>query len=150
VADKESGTNYLQIICVWQKGADALMEEYRQMASTLPIGENLEVMVLTKEELMNKYLTNDQGTETTFQINNICKNIGVVEKDREAHLYIDECWITAPKKCDAHLTLVSTVSKLLFIQSFAKFSFIWTYLPLFPFLYKTMDQPAWLLRNEPI
>ena len=132
VANKESGTNHLQIICVWQKGADALMEEYRQLASTLPVGENLEVMVLTKEELMNKFLANDQVTETTFQINDICKNISLLEKDREAHLYIDECWITAPRKCDAHLTLVSTVSKVLFIQSFAKFSlnfsFIWTLL----------------------
>ena len=31
VAGKESDTKHLQIICVWQKGADALIEQYRQL-----------------------------------------------------------------------------------------------------------------------
>ena len=107
VADHDSGTNHLQIICIWQKGADALIKQYNQLVSTLPKGDNLDVMVVTKEELMKKFKANDQAVETTYQINTICKNIS---QNKQVHLFIDECWITVPKKFAAHLTPVSLSS----------------------------------------
>ena len=111
VADKDSLIQHLQIICIWQKGADALIKQYHQLASTLPKGENLEVMVVTKEELMKRFKVNEETIETTYQINTICENISLLIQNQRIHLYIDECWITVPKKFSAHLTPVSYVSK---------------------------------------
>jgi hypothetical protein len=115
VADQDSGTKHCQIICVWQKGADALIEQYRQLEGRLPKADNLEVMVVTKEELMRKFRVggvpvefrwSSGSVETTYQINSLCYNISQRLKDKEVHLYIDECWITVPKKYNAHLTQV--------------------------------------------
>ena len=106
-ADTESDTFYCQIICVWQKGAQALNEQYRALEKTLPRGPNLETMVLTKEEIMKKFMVKDEGVETTNQINTICKNITQLFPGKEVHLYIDECWITVPRKYEAHLTPVN-------------------------------------------
>ena len=105
VADTESGVSYLQIICIWQMNADALIKLYRRLEAGLPKADNLETMVLTKEELMRMVRVEDEET-TTHQINKICKNISERFQDREVHVYIDECWITAPKKFTAHLTQV--------------------------------------------
>ena len=105
VADTESGIFYLQIICVWQMNADALIKLYRRLEVSLPKAGNLETMVLTKEELMRMARVMDEET-TTHQINKICKNISERFQDREVHVYIDECWITVPKKFTAHLTQV--------------------------------------------
>ena len=108
VADSASGVCYLQILVIWQKGADGLLDRYRQLEKSLPKGDNLETLVLTKEELTRKARVKDEGT-TTHQINEICKNISELElyQDKEVHVYIDECWITVPKKHTAHLTEVS-------------------------------------------
>jgi hypothetical protein len=113
VADNDSVTNHLQILCIWQKGADALTEQYNQLESALPKCDNLEVMVLTKEELMKRFKVKDQAIETTYQINAICENISHFVKDKQVHLYIDECWITVPKKYAAHLTPVSFSSHVI-------------------------------------
>ena len=77
VADTESCVSYLQILCIWQKGADGLLDSYRQLEKRLPSGNNLETMVLTKEELMRKVKVKDEET-TTHQINEICKNLSLV------------------------------------------------------------------------
>jgi hypothetical protein len=106
VADTASGVSYLQILCIWQRGADGLLERYRQLEKSLPTGDNLETMVLTKDELMRKVRVKDEET-TTHQINNICKNLAQLYQEKEIHVYIDECWITVPKKYTAHLTQVS-------------------------------------------
>ena len=105
-ADTESGTLFCQIICIWQKGAHALKDQYRALEKTLPKSKNLETMVLTKEEVMKKFMVKDEGVVTTNQINTICKNITLLLPNREVHLYIDECWITVPKKYEAHFTPV--------------------------------------------
>ena len=108
VEDTASGKSYLQILCIWQKGADGLLERYRQLEKSLPSGDNLDTMVLTKDELMRKVrVKNEERETTTQQINEICKNISEIFQDREVYVYIDECWITVPKKFTAHLTQVS-------------------------------------------
>ena len=108
VEDTTSGKSYLQILCIWQKGADGLLERYRQLEKSLPSGDNLDTMVLTKDELMRKVrVKNEERETTTQQINEICKNISEIFQDREVYVYIDECWITVPKKFTAHLTQVS-------------------------------------------
>ena len=105
VADTESGVSYLQIICIWQMNADALIKLYRRLDVSLPKADNLETMVLTKEELKRMVRVMDEET-TTHQINKICKNISERFQDRDVHVYIDECWITVLKKFTAHLTQV--------------------------------------------
>ena len=105
VADMESGVSYLQIICVWQMNADALIELYRKLQAGLPKAGNLETMVKTKEELMRMVRVKDEET-TTHQINEICKNTSQLFPNRAVYVYIDECWITVPKKFTAHLTQV--------------------------------------------
>ena len=94
------------ILVIWQRGADALLCQYRDLASSLPTGANLEVMVLTKEELMKKFKATEVRANTTDEINLVCRNIGGLINDKIVHLCIDECWITAPKTFSAHLTQV--------------------------------------------
>ena len=107
VADPD--TDHLQIICVWQNAADALIKQYRQLK--LPTSSNLEVIIVTKAELMKKYkVTVDEYEPTTGQINRLCKNIESIVKDKQIHLYIDECWVTAPKKLNPHVTQVCLLS----------------------------------------
>ena len=74
----------------------------------LPRANNLEVLVVTKEELMKRFKTNIQGVEstTTHQINTVCHNIGSLVSSTQTKLMIDECWITVPKTYSAHLTMV--------------------------------------------
>ena len=105
VADTESGVSYLQIICIWQMKADALIKLYRRLEAGLPKADNLETMVMTKEELMRMVRVKDEET-TTHQINEICKNTSQLFPNRAVYVYIDECWITVPKKFTAHLTQV--------------------------------------------
>ena len=94
-------------------GADALLNQYRDLACSLPKADHLEVLVMSKEELMKKVLATLQENEsTTSQINKLCQNISSIIKDRTVHLYIDECWITVIKKFAAHMTLVNTLSYL--------------------------------------
>ena len=81
VADTESGVSYLQLICVWQMNADALIKLYRRLEAGLPKADNLETMVLTKEELMRMVRVKDEET-TTHQINEVCKNITELFPDR--------------------------------------------------------------------
>ena len=107
VADQASGQNHLSVICIWQKGADALLCQYRELAADLPRGNNLEVIVVTKEELMKRFKATVQENEsTTNQINTVCHNIGTLERNRNVHVYIDEMWVTVPKTYSAHLTMV--------------------------------------------
>ena len=89
VADTESGVAYLQIICIWQMNADALIKLYRRFEAGLPKASNLETTVLTKEELMRVVRVKDGRETTTHQINEICKNISELFRDREVHVYID-------------------------------------------------------------
>ena len=108
VADQASGQKHLLVICIWQKGADALLCQYRELMSNLPTAHNLDVIVVTKEELIEKYMADVQQNEpTTDQINAICKNIGTLVKDTlSVHLYIDEAWLTVPTTFSAHSTQV--------------------------------------------
>ena len=95
-------------ICVWQEGADALLEEYRQLAATLPRAEHLDVRVMTKSQLMRAYHVNEDSElaeTTTFQINAICRNISLTQ-NRTVSVYIDECWITVFNKFAPHSTQV--------------------------------------------
>ena len=110
MADQDISTKHLLIICIWQKGADALLGQYRDLVYELPRANNLEVLVVTKEELMKRFKTNIQeieSTTTTHQINTVCHNIGSMVGSTQTKLLIDECWITVPKTYSAHLTMVS-------------------------------------------
>ena len=108
IVKKPDGRSHLQVVCVWQEGADALIEQYKQLVSQLPTADHLEVMVVSKKELMKKFKTTERAIEsTTDQINGVCKNISKLMLGKVVHLYIDECWITVPKKFSAHLTAVS-------------------------------------------
>ena len=106
----QDGQSHFLIICIWQKGADALIDQYRELEKSLPKGDNLDTVVLTKDELMKMamldFLIKDEAA-TANQINAICKNLSQMLPDKVKHLYIDECWITVPKKYVAHLTPVS-------------------------------------------
>ena len=108
IAEEES---HCLIICVWQKGADALFKQYRALEKTFPKGANLETMVLTKEELLKKFMVDQETVETTYQINTICKNASKLVPTKSVHIYIDETWITVQKMYEAHLTLVRIINK---------------------------------------
>jgi hypothetical protein len=114
VDDQDRSINHLIILCIWQKGADALLSQYKHLESSLPKAENLEVVVLTKEELMKRFKATVQEFEpTTNQINTVCHNIDALIKDQQVHLYIDEVWVTVPKTYSAHLTKVGIFNKYL-------------------------------------
>ena len=108
VDDQEPINNHLVIICVWQPGAKALYQEYRALASNLPHASNLEVMVLSREELMEMFHATLQEIEapTTLQMNRVCQNISTMVKNKSVHLFVDECWITVPKKFSPHMSQV--------------------------------------------
>ena len=116
VDDPDTTTQHLLIVCIWQKGADALLCQYRDLVTELPKAKNLELIVVTKEELMKKFKANIQeieATATTHQINTVCHNIGSLAKNKQVHLHIDECWVTVPKTYSAHLTLVRVFNQYL-------------------------------------
>lgn len=101
---------HLLILCVWQTGAWSLLQEYRDLAAALPQAQGLEVLVLTREELLRRCRVSERtGDSTTFLINTACINISTLESDRDIRLFIDECWITVPKSRQAHITLVILV-----------------------------------------
>ena len=103
------------IICIWQKGADALLCQYRDLEAELPKGKNLKIIVLTKEELMKRFKANIQeieATTTTHQINTVCHNIDSLLDNKQVHLYIDELWVTVPKTYSAHLTMVNVLNDI--------------------------------------
>ena len=106
VSDPDSGP-HIQVICIWQEGADALIGQYKDLANTLPNNTNLEVMVLTKKELMKKFKVKEEAVETTYQINAICTNVSRLVQEKVVYIYIDECWVTVPKRFSPHLTAVS-------------------------------------------
>ena len=107
VDDPEPTNNHLVIICVWQPGAEALYEEYTALASALPEASNLEVMVVSRQKLMEKFHATLQENEaTTLQMNRVCQNISTLVQDKTVHLFVDECWITVPKKYSPHMTQV--------------------------------------------
>lgn len=113
VADQDTTTKHLLLICVWQMGAHALFNQYKEFAATLPTAENLEIRVVTKDELMNMYKATQQEHEaTTVQINRVCQNISKIEKNKTVHLIVDECWITVPKMFSPHMTQVSLLTVL--------------------------------------
>ena len=105
VEDTES--QYLLVICVWQVGAKALLAQYKDLASNIPQGDNIEVLVMNKQDLMEKFLVPEDLQCTTNEINRLCQNIGTRVKDKQVSLFIDECWVTAPVQYSAHLTTVS-------------------------------------------
>ena len=116
VADQDTDTNHLMILCVWQKGADALLSQYRQLESSLPKADNLETMVVTKDELMKKFKATLQEVEsTTNQINAVCHNIDTLVQDKQVYLYIDEVWVTVPRTFSAHMTTVSALSHAIIV-----------------------------------
>ena len=107
VDDPDTTSNHLVIICVWQPGAKALHKEYKSLACTLPQASNLEVMVVSREELMEDFHVTQQEIEsTTLQMNSVCQNISTMVPDKTVHLFVDECWITVPKKFSPHMTQV--------------------------------------------
>jgi hypothetical protein len=103
-----NGRACLILVCVWQEGADALLQSYRHLAASLPAGPHLQVVVVNKTELLQRYRVEDTqiGIETTFEINKICHNASAMETGKEVAIFIDECWVTVPKRFDAHDTLV--------------------------------------------
>ena len=108
--DPDRSISHLLIICIWQKGADALIQQYKDLANSLPKATNLEVKVLTKEELLSMCNAYDQATEmTTYQINAICKNLSQQLPNKVVHLSVDECWITVSRRLLPHTTQVSSV-----------------------------------------
>jgi hypothetical protein len=120
-ATQDSSVIHRLIICIWQKGADALIKQYKQLESTLPKKATLEVVVMIREEMMKIFRVNDNINEpTTYQINNICKNISQLIPEKEVHLYIDECWITVSRHVTAHLSQVS----ILHFSSFPMVSYL--------------------------
>ena len=104
IVKKPDGRSHCQIVAIWQEGADALIEQYKDLVSTLPKAANLEVMVVTKKELMRKFRVKEEAVETTFQINAICKNASRMLPETVVYIYIDECWVTVPKRFSPHLT----------------------------------------------
>ena len=108
VDDQEPINNHLFIICVWQPGAKALHKEYKSLAATLPEASNLEVMVVSRKKLMEKFHATLQEIEapTSLQINRVCQNISTLVHDKTVHLFVDECWITVPKELSPHMTQV--------------------------------------------
>ena len=111
MAEQDRTIKHLLIVCVWQKGADALLSEYRDLETSLPKVENLEVLVLTKDELMKRFKATVQENEaTTNQINTVCHNIGSLV-NKQVHLYIDEVWVTVPKTFSAHLSMVCILNQ---------------------------------------
>ena len=121
VADQDTTTRHLLLICVWQMGAHALIKQYRDFAATLPTADNLEIQVVTKDELINVYqATLQQNEATTLQINRVCQNISTIEQDKTVHLIVDECWITVPKMFSPHMTQVSLKKDIPDLKSFLK------------------------------
>ena len=121
MADQEKTTQHLLITCIWQKGADALLSQYRELATDLPKANNLEVIVVTKEELMKRIKANIQeieATATTHQINTVCHHIDSLVLDKQVHLFIDELWVTVPKMYSAHLTMVNVLINIFFNLTF--------------------------------
>ena len=119
VADQDTTTKHLLLICVWQMGAHALIKQYREFAATLPTAHNLEIRVVTKDELMNVYQARMQQFEpTTLQLNRVCENISSIEQDKIVHLFVDECWLTVPKEFSPHMTQVSVVNSTGLFQEF--------------------------------
>ena len=109
VADQDTASKHLLILCIWQEGASALLRQYKELVAELPTASNLEVTVVTKKELMERFMATVQEIEsTTNQINTVCHNIGTLESHRLVHVYIDEMWVTVPKIYSAHLTMVNT------------------------------------------
>ena len=105
VSHPEMG-DHTMVLCVWQEGADSLLDEYRQLAHSLPQAAHLEVRVMTKMELMRRCQVNERDQVTTFQINAVCRNMHHMVQNRTAFLYIDECWITIPSLFSPHITQV--------------------------------------------
>ena len=103
---EDEETPYLLIICVWQEGADALLEQYKALANNLPQGNNVEVLVLSKQEILKKFMVPKENC-TTDEINCLCQNIETRIKNKKVSLFIDECWVTAPIEYSAHLTTVN-------------------------------------------
>ena len=107
VDDSEAINNHLVIICVWQPGAKALYEEYRALAANLPKAINLEVRVVSRDELMEMFhATLHKNEATTLQMNRVCQNISTMVQNKTVHLFVDECWITVPKELSPHMTQV--------------------------------------------
>ena len=122
IVKKPDGRSHCQIVTVWQEGADALIEQYKALVSTLPKAANLEVMVVTKKELMRKFRVKEEAVETTFQINAICKNASRMLPETVVYIYIDECWVTVPKRFSPHMTDVryKVISYIFFKLSFLR------------------------------
>ena len=110
----KEGSNHLVLICVWQEDAYALLEEYENLAASLSHTENLEVLVLSKSELLRRYGVRQVqiGIETTYEINEVCENASAMEAGREVALFIDECWVTVPQRFEAHNTKVNCMITL--------------------------------------
>jgi hypothetical protein len=108
------GRDCLVVVCVWQEGADALLQAYRQMAASLAMPTNLTIVVVNKSDLLKRYRVEDAqiGIETTFEINKICQNASLMETGKEVSIFIDECWVTVPKRFSAHNTTVSFIKLL--------------------------------------
>ena len=107
IVKKPNERLYCQILCIWQDNAYALIEQYKDLASTLPKASHLEVMVVTKKELMRTFRVKEETGETTFQINAICRNVSQMLPEKFVYIYIDVCWVTVPKKFSPHVTEVS-------------------------------------------
>ena len=98
MADQDTASEHLLILCIWQEGADALLRQYAKLAAELPKASNLEVIVVTKKELMKRFMATVQEIEaTTDQLNSVCRNIGSLVANKRVKLYVDELWVTVPK-----------------------------------------------------
>ena len=101
--------NHLLIACIWQHGANALLQEYKDLAETLPKVSGLELKVVTMEELLKMFRVTNEAIPTTYLINAVCKNASKLEKARHVYLAIDEVWISVPKVIQPHMTKVSPI-----------------------------------------
>jgi hypothetical protein len=111
VADQDTTSEHLLILCIWQEGADALLRQYTKLAAELPKASNLEVIVVTKKELMKRFMATVQENETTTdQLNSVCRNIGSLVANKRVKLYVDELWVTVHKTYSAHLTMVNVLN----------------------------------------
>ena len=106
---EDTDNEHMLIMSVWQDGADALLAQYKDLASNLEKGDNMEIHVMTKQELFKKFKVSNDLQDTTKEINLLCQNIGKLVKDKKVTLCIDECWVTSPVQFTAHLTPVSFI-----------------------------------------
>ena len=70
VISRDLDRPHLLLICIWQKGATALIDQYQKWVEKLQKAKNTEMKVVTKDEVMKECRT-EEGTfvDITSMIN---------------------------------------------------------------------------------